>query len=532
MPVGQPEPQLDDPLLPIGELAQLSLQLILQHDEGRRLHRHHGVRVLNEVTQVGFFLADRRLQRHRLLGDPLDLGYPIRLQPHLRGDLVGRRLAAEFLMQLTLDPGQLVDRLHHVHGHPYGAGLIGDRPGDGLPDPPGRIGGELVAAGVVELLDRADEAQVAFLDQVKEHEPPADIPLGDGDHEPQVRLDQLLLGPDPLAGELLQVAASRRQLRTAGEDVLGEQASLDRLGEIHLVFRGKERNPADFPEVDADQVAGGGAAAGLLDPRLHIVDVVLDLRRDVEDLDAFLGQRAHGGVEGFRRQIGTIQGDHDLSHGHRPSFPSPRNEIRELVGRCCPACYYCACHYAEGHPASLRHDRPVREDPTLLRHRYSPAARSSNAFLRFSRPTRSPNILLYPTCSVTGFIRCSRAFTAAISRPAASSPTRARTTSAYLVSGSPAICIGSTASPVTNPWARSFGACSRSRAAQSRGLPAPAVPPHAAISVNIEPWTGALNASAPSASNSGPHSAGLCTASLRASRSTRTTGSCWLRSEE
>src|SRR3982074_330290 len=43
------------------------------------------------------------------------------------------------------DANQLVDRLHHVDGDPDRPGLIGDRPGDGLPDPPGGVGGELVA---------------------------------------------------------------------------------------------------------------------------------------------------------------------------------------------------------------------------------------------------------------------------------------------------------------------------------------------------------------------------------------------------
>ena len=85
---------------------------------------------------------------------------------------------------------------------------------------------------------------------------------------------------------------------------------------------------------------------------------------------------------------------------------------------------------------------------------------------------------------------------------------------------------GSTASAVTNACARSFGAASRSWAAHSRALPPPAdVPPHAAIRVNTAPCTGAVNASAPRASNSGPHSAGRWTASFSASRSTWTTGS-------
>jgi hypothetical protein len=41
-----------------------------------------------------------------------------------------------------------------VHGDADGAGLVGDRAGDRLPDPARRIGGELVAAAVLEFVDR------------------------------------------------------------------------------------------------------------------------------------------------------------------------------------------------------------------------------------------------------------------------------------------------------------------------------------------------------------------------------------------
>src|SRR6185437_10067387 len=83
MAVGQAEPQLDDALLADAEVVQDLLELVLQHDERGRLHGHDRVRVLDEVPEVGVFLADGRLQRYRLLGDALDLGYPLRAQPHL-----------------------------------------------------------------------------------------------------------------------------------------------------------------------------------------------------------------------------------------------------------------------------------------------------------------------------------------------------------------------------------------------------------------------------------------------------------------
>src|SRR6266480_672974 len=74
----------------------------------------------------------------------------------------GGGLAAQVLQQLPLHPGQRAGGLGHVHREADGAGLLGHRPGDRLPDPPGGIGGELVTLGVVELLHAADQAQVAL----------------------------------------------------------------------------------------------------------------------------------------------------------------------------------------------------------------------------------------------------------------------------------------------------------------------------------------------------------------------------------
>src|SRR5437773_1430760 len=89
--------------------------------------------------------------------------------------------------------GQLADGLDHVHRKPDGPGLVGHRPGDGLPDPPGRVRGELVALGVIELLHATYQAQVALLDQVQEQHPPAGVPPGQRDDQAQVGLHQVVL---------------------------------------------------------------------------------------------------------------------------------------------------------------------------------------------------------------------------------------------------------------------------------------------------------------------------------------------------
>jgi hypothetical protein len=75
-----------------------------------------------------------------------------------------------------------------------GAGLVGDGAGDGLPDPPRGVGGELVAAAVFEFVDRLHQADVAFLDQVEELQAAVRVLLGDRDDEAEVGLDHLGLG--------------------------------------------------------------------------------------------------------------------------------------------------------------------------------------------------------------------------------------------------------------------------------------------------------------------------------------------------
>ena len=165
-----------------------------------------------------------------------------------RGDLVRGRLAPELLNELALDVHDLVQLLDHVHRDADGAGLVGDRARDGLADPPGGVGGELVAAPVVELLDGADQPERPLLDQVEERQAAAQVALGDRDDEAQVGLDHLLLGAhvaalDPLretdllvgreqvhAADRAQVEAQRVEARLDRQVDLGLLGNVRRLG--------------------------------------------------------------------------------------------------------------------------------------------------------------------------------------------------------------------------------------------------------------------------------------------------------------
>ncbi len=80
-----------------------------------------------------------------------------------------------------------------MHRNADRAGLIRDGSRDRLPDPPRRVGRELESALIVELVDGLHQADVAFLNQIQELQPAIGVALRDRDHQPKVRLDQLLL---------------------------------------------------------------------------------------------------------------------------------------------------------------------------------------------------------------------------------------------------------------------------------------------------------------------------------------------------
>ena len=110
-----------------------------------------------------------------------------------------------------MDAADAAHGLDHVDRHADGAALIGDGAGDRLADPPGGVGGELVAAGVLELVHRPHQARVALLDQVEEAQAAVAVALGDGDDQPQVAGGEAALGGFVVAGERLAMRAMRRR---------------------------------------------------------------------------------------------------------------------------------------------------------------------------------------------------------------------------------------------------------------------------------------------------------------------------------
>ena len=74
---------------------------------------------------------------------------------------------------------QLVDRLDHMDRNTDCARLVGNRPRDRLTNPPRRIGAEFIAPTVFEFVDRFHQADVTFLDKIKELQATVGVFLGD-----------------------------------------------------------------------------------------------------------------------------------------------------------------------------------------------------------------------------------------------------------------------------------------------------------------------------------------------------------------
>jgi len=180
--------------LALGEGVEHLLDLLMKQVPGCGLLGVGKLPVLDEVAELTvFLLADGRFEGDGELRDPAYLLHFDRLDLHLGGDLVVGRLAPQALNELAGDADHLVDGLHHVDGDADGARLVGDRPGDGLANPPCGVGAELEPLAVVELLHRADQAEVPLLDEVEEEHSAPDVLLGDAHHKAQVGVDDLLL---------------------------------------------------------------------------------------------------------------------------------------------------------------------------------------------------------------------------------------------------------------------------------------------------------------------------------------------------
>ena len=151
---------------------------------------------------------------HGLLDDPQLLGRHL----HVRrsSSVVGRRPSRSSSSRIGglqlghhLDHvGRDVDRLHAVD-----QGAL-----DRLLDPPARVRAEAAAVLRIEAFDGFEQADVSFLDQVRQLQAAVDVVLGDVDDQAQVRAHHALAGggvvvvDDPAGELLLLVGREQRRL--------------------------------------------------------------------------------------------------------------------------------------------------------------------------------------------------------------------------------------------------------------------------------------------------------------------------------
>ena len=269
MPVDKAKAQLDNLALTIGKRVEHLSELLLQHGEAGGIGRNDSLGVLDEVAQLGIlFLADGGLERHGLLRDLLDLADAVGAHVHLGTDLLGGRVATQVLKELALHADKLVDGLNHMHRNTDGTGLVGDSARDGLTDPPRGVRGELEALLVVELLDGANQTEVALLNQVKEQHAAADIALGDGDDQTQVCADECLLGFEAhVLNARKTTHLGTRELELTGigglELLGGLETGLDLHGQIDLFGGGQQVDLADLLEVHTNRIAGQHHRGGI-----------------------------------------------------------------------------------------------------------------------------------------------------------------------------------------------------------------------------------------------------------------------------
>ena len=166
------------------QAVQHRIQVLAQQIIGRGLVRGGDFFILDEITEDRiFFIVGRSLQRKRPPGDLYHVLYFLWRDIQRGGELFHRGVSSEPLRQLVLDAQQLVDLVAHMDRHTNGAPLIGDCTGHRLPDPPGCIRAEFMAAPVIELLRGSDQADIPFLDQVQKWNASAHIFLRNRDHQ-------------------------------------------------------------------------------------------------------------------------------------------------------------------------------------------------------------------------------------------------------------------------------------------------------------------------------------------------------------
>ena len=95
-----------------------------------------------------------------------------------------------FLMENPDVLSYLVHNFHDMDGDSDYSRLLGQSSGYCLANPPGGVGRKLVSQRIIELINRTKEAEITFLDEIKEKQPAVCILFCYTHDEPQIGFDQ------------------------------------------------------------------------------------------------------------------------------------------------------------------------------------------------------------------------------------------------------------------------------------------------------------------------------------------------------
>ena len=98
------------------------------------------------------------------------------------------------MQELAARAHKLVDRFDHMDRNTNGTCLVSNRTGDCLPDPPCCVCAEFIASAIFKFINRLHQADIAFLDEVKELKAAVGVFFGDGNHEAQIGFNHFLFG--------------------------------------------------------------------------------------------------------------------------------------------------------------------------------------------------------------------------------------------------------------------------------------------------------------------------------------------------
>jgi len=219
----------------IERAEQIAEQIAFDADHDRIFGR--GVTIGHQIAEGRIaVVADGLVEAHRC-GEAVQFGIC----------LIEGLAVARCLTQRSAQAGRAVT------GDTDEAGLLVERTTDGLADPEGGVGGKLEATAPVELVDRVLETEVALLDEVEQvHALGQRVSTRNGDHQPQVRADEAVLGVGGSRLFSLEVGAAA-SLDVAGSEQFSGFASLfDFAGQHPLIFSSEQRHLADVVQVESN----------------------------------------------------------------------------------------------------------------------------------------------------------------------------------------------------------------------------------------------------------------------------------------